>query len=60
MACPDYYRYLQLSLFPGLIPDEAFRRKFQPEKRSVVKRSDDTPPQQISWFEKPDVTLSEH
>ncbi len=59
MNCPDYYRYLQLSLFPGLVSNEKARRKFQPEGIPVVNRPDSKPPQQISWLEKPDVTLPE-
>jgi hypothetical protein len=58
MTCPDYYNYLQLSLFPRLIPDKKIRRKFQPERKPVADRSASKPPQQMSWLEKPDVTFS--
>ncbi|OQY44973.1 MAG: hypothetical protein B6240_09525 [Desulfobacteraceae bacterium 4572_87] len=54
MTCPDYYNYLQLSLFPRLIPDEKFRRKFQPEQRSDDFRPDVKPPDQMSWLKKTD------
>ncbi|MBW2708303.1 MAG: hypothetical protein JRD04_03310 [Deltaproteobacteria bacterium] len=54
MACPDYYDYLQLSLFPHLIPDEKVRRKLQSERRPVENRKNSKSPQQISWLEKAD------
>lgn len=56
MICPDYYHYLQLSLFPRVIPDKKIRRKFQPERRPVGERPDSKQPQQMSWLENPDVT----
>ena len=31
IGCPDYREYLQLSLFPGMVPDQAVRPKFQAE-----------------------------
>ena len=57
MTCPDYYNYLQLSLFPRLIPDKKVRRKFHPERVPVGKNPDSKPPQQMSWLEKLDRTL---
>jgi hypothetical protein len=58
MTCPDYYNYLQLSLFPRLIPDKKVRRKFQPERKPANDQPASKPPQQMSWLEKPDVTFS--
>jgi len=54
MTCPDYYNYLQLSLFPRLIPDEKVRRKFQPERKSRDHRPASKPPEQMSWLKKAD------
>jgi hypothetical protein len=58
MDCPDYYNYLQLSLFPRLIPDEKFRRKFQPERVAGDCPSEVKPPEQMSWLKKPDPSFS--
>ncbi len=54
MDCPDYRNYMQLSLFPSLVPDEKIRKKFQVEKciRDVSEVSD-PPPEQMSWLRKP-------
>jgi len=51
--CPDYYNYLQLSLFPDLIPDERTRRKFQPERGLGDPGPVVNPPEQMSWLKKP-------
>lgn len=52
MTCPDYYNYMQRSLFPRSIPDEKIRQKFQPEQSSDDYRSDAKSPEQMSWLKK--------
>ena len=57
MICPDYYHYLQLSLFPRLLPDEKVRRKFKLERKPANDRPASKPPRQMSWLENPDFML---
>ena len=54
MTCPDYSRYLQLSLFPCAIPDEKIRLKFQPKPGSGDHGPASKSPEQLSWLEKPE------
>ena len=54
MDCPDYRNYVQLSLFPSMIPDETIRRKFHVERAGGTVTKASEPPEQMSWLAKPD------
>ena len=56
IGCPDYRNYLQLSLFPGMAPDQAVRPKFQAENIKSEDRPDSNPPEQMSWLKKTETT----
>jgi len=58
MTCPDYYNYLQLSLFPRSIQDEKIRRKFRPEIRVGAVDPVSKTPEQMSWLKKTDPSFS--
>ena len=55
MDCPDYRNYMQLSLFPSLVPDKQIRRKLCSEKEAGAAGPVSKPPEQMSWLEKPDL-----
>ena len=58
MDCPDYRNYMQLSLFPSLVPDKQIRRKLCSEKEVGDAGPVSKPPEQMSWLEKPDSRLA--
>ena len=58
MDCIDYRNYVQLSLFPSLIPDEKIRRKFRPEIRVGAVDPVSKTPKQMSWLKKTDPSFS--
>ena len=55
MECPDYHRYVQLSLFPGQRSHERGRPKFRPDTGPDKDRTDSNAHKQLSWLNNQDV-----